>query len=228
MDYAKHLDPHYDALRLISQHPLTFDAINQVDHITSTVIAMTDLWAADPDTYKPFVDSDYASHSRLHSAIHAAEHRLAAEKQSLPLHQRLEQHLFSLLSQIAPVEGIALDSTDEVLFSYTGSYCTSPALRCYLVSCEVYGDSDSYVLQVPRWLHAALCSPFAFAHIDQPGGERLAAHALCERKGHAFPIPAVAVPSPDILESALKLWSGDSQDLYFDIATAIDAATRLN
>lgn len=94
----------------------------------------------------------------------------------------------------------------------------------YFESCALSVSHLVSVVNIPRWLHQAsqiLRTSDTFLAATGPASRvyRVASHALA---------PAcVEIPTPDVLDSVLKLWSPVKGDLYHDLGAAVAAASRL-
>lgn len=178
------------------------------------------------------VDELKAAYGRARSQADAMLH-------SVPMRQSFEEMLFALLAP-PQLPGVifSADTAAVLCLYYSGTaHRLSPVLDrtrglwFYLRSCGLCYDHDNEVtiVRVPRWLHTALTvSVSALEYLNESHLHKEGPVTDAYTAAHTVFSPhCVDVPSADVLESALALWSGTKDDLYYNLDAAIATASHL-
>lgn len=222
---------HRLSLRRALRQPVTFANIDALYLATHKVVAAFHAIATAQSNirWQALTARQLFAISRLQRMLRFASSYLDSVSSSQEARKCFERDLARLFAKIIPVTTDREPGMDDVLCVFDRNLVGGIALQYYVQSCSFDPDGIVSVVRFPGWVYDVFatlkwcnippsCSPELVSQVESLYG---AVH-------HANISDCCEVPTPEVLELALSLWSHDDNDMYSDIATAVSAVQRLN
>lgn len=236
--FTVHLRNLRRALLAASLQEVTFDNVGVFEKLLADTAFIVHDSSTAPFLYSPS-PREVRALSQLVPAYRTSLRRAQSMFRSPQMHDDVAKTLFALFTPLLPlISTFPPDRDKVVLCLYTpdihpiNDNANGSSLRFYLRASVIHTDivTGITVVRIPYWLHAVSAIPNA---IFEPKYARLlrsdpqSAAQINDLYTVVHPRLSseyAPVPAPDVLESALQLWSSDKEDLYYHLDAAIAAA----